>query len=50
MELYDLEKRAIAIDIDKHEYDNSSENTADNSSTHADDDNTSQRAEDYSSQ
>ena len=31
-ELYDLEKRAIQIDIDKHEYDNSSENTDDNSS------------------
>ena len=26
-ELYDLEKRAIQIDIDKHEYDNSSDNT-----------------------
>ena len=49
-ELYDLEKRAIQIDIDKHEYDNSSENTDDNSSPHADDDNASQRAEDYSSQ
>ena len=49
-ELYDLEKRAIQIDIDKHEYDNSSENTDDNSSPRADDDNTSQKAEDYSSQ
>ena len=41
-ELYDLEKRAIQIDIEKHEYDNSSENT--------DDYIASQRAEDYSSQ
>ena len=31
-ELYDLEKRAIQIDIENHEYDNSSENTDDNSS------------------
>ena len=37
-ELYDLEKRAIQIDIDKHEYENSSENTDDNSSPSADDD------------
>ena len=50
MELYDLEKRAIQIDIDKHEYDNFSENTDDNSSLRADDDITSQRAEEYSSQ
>ena len=50
MELYDLEKRAIQIDIEKHEYDNSSENTDDNSSPRADDDIASQRAEDYSSQ
>ena len=57
MELYDLEKRAIQIDIDKHEYNNSSDNTDDNSSRRADDntsqradDNSSQRAEDYSSQ
>ena len=50
MELYDLEKCTIQIDIDKHEYDNSSEDTDDNSSPRADDDNTSQRAEDYSSQ
>ena len=49
-ELYDLEKRAIQIDIEKHEYDNSSENTDDNSSPQADDDIASQRAEDYSSQ
>ena len=61
-ELYDLEKRAIQIDIDKYEYDNSSENTDDtyydnsspraddNSSPRADDDNASHRAEEYSSQ
>ena len=49
MELYDLEKRTIQIDIDKHENDNSSDNTDDNSS-HRADDNASQRAEDYSSQ
>ena len=48
-ELYDLEKRAIQIDIDKHEYDNTSENTDDNSSPCADD-NASQSAEDNSSQ
>ena len=47
-ELYDLEKRAIQIDIEKHEYNNSSEYTDDNSSPSADDDDTaSQRAEDY---
>ena len=49
-ELYDLEKRAIQIDIENHEYENSSENTDDNSSPRADDDITSQRAEEYSSQ
>ena len=49
-ELYDLEKRAIQIDIEKHEYDNSSENTEDYSSPQADEDIASQRAEDYSSQ
>ena len=49
-ELYDLEKRAIQIDIENHEYDNSSANNDDNSSLRADDDITSQRAEDYSSQ
>ena len=49
-ELYDLEKRAIQIDIENHEYDNSSENTDDNSSPRADDEITSQRAEEYSSQ
>ena len=41
-ELYDLEKRAIQIDIDKYEYDNSSP-CAD------DDDNPSPRADDHSS-
>ena len=57
-ELYDLEKRTIQIDIDKHEYENSSENTDDNyydnsspraddkSSQRADDDKSSQRADD----
>ena len=51
-ELYDLEKYAIQIDIDKHKYENSSENIDDNyydiSSPCADDDddNTSQRADD----
>ena len=49
-ELYDLEKRAIQIDIEKHEYDNSSANTDDNSSSRADDDIASQRAEYHSSQ
>ena len=49
-ELYDLEKRAIQIDIEKHEYNNSSEHTDDNSSPSADDYNSSQRAEDYLSQ
>ena len=48
-ELYDLEKRAIQIDIEKHEYDNSSQRAEDNSSQKAED-NSSQRAEDYSSQ
>ena len=48
-ELYDLEKRAIQIDIDKHEYNNSSDNTDDNSSRHADD-NTSQGTDENSSQ
>ena len=49
-ELYDLEKCAIQIDIEKHDYDNSSKNTDDKSSPQADDDIASQRAEDYSSQ
>ena len=47
-ELYDLEKRAIQIDTDKHKYENSSENTDDNSSPRADD-NANQRADDNSS-
>ena len=47
-ELYDLEKRAIQIDIDKHEYENSSDNTDDNSSPRADD-NSSRPADDNSS-
>ena len=47
-ELYDLEKRAIQIDKDKYEYENSSDTTDDNSSQHADD-NSSQRADDNSS-
>ena len=52
-ELYDLEKRAIQIDIDKHKYENSSDNSDDNSSPCADDnasqsaDNSSQSADDY---
>ena len=50
MELYELEKLAIQMDIEKHEYDNSSENTDDNSSPRADDYIASHRAEDYSSQ
>ena len=48
MELYDLEKRAIQIDIDKYKYENSSDTTDDNSSPHADD-NSSRRADDNSS-
>ena len=48
-ELYDLEKRAIQIDIDKHEYKNFSDNTDDNSSPRTAD-NASQRADDNSSQ
>ena len=47
-ELYDLEKRAIQIDIDKHEYENSSDTIDDNSSPRADD-NSSQCADDNSS-
>ena len=56
-ELYDLEKRAIQIDIDKYQYENSSDNTDDNSSRCADDnsnphadDNASQTADENSSQ
>ena len=45
-ELYDLEKRAIQIDIDRNEHENSSDNTDDNSSLCADD-NSSQNADDY---
>ena len=45
-QLYDLEKRAIQIDIDKHKYENSSDNTDDNSSLCADD-NSSQSTDDY---
>ena len=45
-ELYDLEKCAIQIDIDKHKHENSSDNTDDNSSLCADD-NSSQNADDY---
>ena len=48
-ELYDLEKHAIQIDIDKHKYVNSSDNTDDNFSPCADD-NASQGADDNSSQ
>ena len=49
--LYEIEKRAIQIDTEKYEYDNSSEYTDDtNSSQRADDNYYSQRAEDdYSS-
>ena len=43
--LYDLEKRAIQIDIDKHEHENDSDNTDDNSSLSADD-NSSHNADD----
>ena len=43
--LYDLEKRAIQMNINNHEYDNSSENTDDNAS-HSAEDNASQSAED----
>ena len=47
-ELYDLEKRAIQIDIDKHNYENFSDNTDDNSSQSTDD-NASQSTDDNSS-
>ena len=53
-ELYDLEKRAIQIDIDRYEYENSTGNTDDNASQSADDNasksadhNPSQSADDY---
>ena len=44
-ELYNIEKRAIQIDINPHGYDNSSENADDNSSLRADDAYSSQRAD-----
>ena len=44
-ELYNLEKHAIQIDIDKHEHENASDNTDDNSSLSADD-NSSHNADD----
>ena len=49
-ELYDLEKCAIQIDIDKHNYENSSGNTDDDNSSPCADDNASQSADDNSSQ
>ena len=50
-ELYEIEKRAIQIDTEKYEYDNSSEYTDDTySSQRAEDDYSSLRADDYSSQ
>ena len=49
-ELYDLEKRAIQIDTEKYEYDNSSEHTDDTISSQRADNYSSQRAYDYSSQ
>ena len=49
-ELYDLEKRAIQIDIDKYEYEHSSDNTDDNSSKPADDNSSSCADNDTSSQ
>ena len=51
-ELYELEKRAIQIDIDKNEYENSSDNTDDtyyDTSSPCTDDNSSKRADDNSS-
>ena len=49
-ELYDLEKRAIQINTEEYEYDNSSEHTDDTISSQRADDYSSQRADDYSSQ
>ena len=50
-ELYEIEKRAIQIDTEKYEYDNSSGRTDDtNLSQRAENDYTSQRADDYDSQ
>ena len=46
-ELYDLEKCAIQIDIDKHKYENPSDNTDDNFSSCADG-NSSRPADDNS--
>ena len=48
--LYDLEKHAIQIDIDRHNYENSSDNTDDDNSSPCADDNASQSADDNSSQ
>ena len=51
MELYEIEKRAIQIDTEKYEYDNSSGRTDDtNYSQRAENDYSSQRADDYYSQ
>ena len=50
MELYEIEKRAIQIDTEKYEYDNSSEHTDDTISSQRADDYSSQRADEYSSQ
>ena len=51
MELYEIEKRAIQIDTEKYEYDNSSGRTDDtNSSQRAENGYTSKRADDYYSQ
>ena len=49
-ELYDLEKRAIQINTEEYEYDNSSEHTDDTISSQRADNYYSQRADDYSSQ
>ena len=49
-ELHEIEKRAIQIDTEKYEYDNSSEYTDDDYSSQQADDYSSQRADDYSSQ
>ena len=47
-ELYEIEKRAIQVDTEKYEYDNSSGHTDDtNSSQRAEDDYNSQRADDH---
>ena len=51
MELYEIEKHALQIDIEKYEYDNSSGRTDDtNYSQRAENDYSSQRADDYYSQ